>query len=119
LKQNKSYLLLGLAAKGGRLVSGESQSLSAIKNGSAMLVIIATDASTNTKKLFMNKSSFYGVEVRQFGSKESLGRAIGKDERSTLTVCDPGLAKALLVQLELEAAQTAKWREEHGENQST
>jgi ribosomal protein L7Ae-like RNA K-turn-binding protein len=119
LKQNKSYLLLGLAAKGGRLVSGESQSLGAIKDGSAMLVIIATDASANTKKLFMNKSSFYGVEVRQFGSKESLGRAIGKDERSSLTVCDPGLAKALLVQLELEAAQTAKWREEHGENQST
>ena len=52
MKQNKVLLLLGIAMKGRNLVSGEFQTLEALKKGSAMLVIIAEDASGNTKKLF-------------------------------------------------------------------
>ena len=59
LKQNKILSLLGLAMRGRNLVSGEFQTIDAIKSGAAMLVIIATDASDNTKKLFHNKCSFY------------------------------------------------------------
>ena len=52
MKQNKVFSLLGIAMRGHNLVSGELQTLEAIKKGSAMLVIIAEDASENTKKLF-------------------------------------------------------------------
>ena len=52
LKQNKIYSLLGLAMRGRNLVSGEFQTEDAVKKGSAMLVIVAEDASANTKKLF-------------------------------------------------------------------
>ena len=44
--------MLGLAARGRNVVSGELQTLDAIKDGSAMLVIVAEDASENTRKLF-------------------------------------------------------------------
>ncbi len=72
MKQNKVFSLLGIAMRGHNLVSGELQTLNAIKNGSAMLVIIAEDASDNTRKLFTDKCSFYNVPVRMYGQKEEL-----------------------------------------------
>ncbi len=100
MKQNKVYSLLGIAMRGRNLVSGEFQTLEAIRKGSAMLVIIAEDASDNTRKLFSDKSSFYGVKAVIYGTKEDLGRAIGKDPRSSVGVCDAGLADAIIKQLE-------------------
>ncbi len=94
--QNKIFALLGISMKGRNLVSGEFQTLDAIKSGSAMLVIVASDASDNTKKLFHDKCSFYEVPVYEYGTKEDLGRAIGKDLRSSLGVCDAGLAAAII-----------------------
>ena len=102
MKQNKILSLLGIAMRGRNLVSGEFQTQEAVKNGSAMLVIIAEDASDNTKKLFTDKCSFYEVPVQQYGTKEELGKAIGKDLRSSIGVCDAGLADAIIKRLEEE-----------------
>ena len=88
--------------RGRNLVSGEFQTLEAIRKGSAMLVIIAEDASDNTRKLFSDKCSCYEVPVVCYGTKESLGKAIGKDFRSSLGVCEAGLADAIMKQLEEE-----------------
>jgi len=101
LNRSKVLSLLGLAMRGRNLVSGEFQTLEAVKNGSAMLVIIAEDASANTKKLFTNKCTFYEVPFYEFGTKDELGRAIGKDIRSSLGVSDVGLAEAIIKQLEI------------------
>lgn len=92
--------MLGLAMRGRNLVSGEFQTENSVKAGKAMLVVIAEDASANTKKLFHNKCSYYKVPVYEFGTKEELGRAIGKDFRSSVGVCDAGLADAIIKQLE-------------------
>lgn len=101
LKQNKVLSLLGLAMRGRNLVSGEFQTLDAVKNGSAMLVIIAEDASDNTRKLFRDKCTFYQVPIACFGTREELSNAIGKEGlRSSLGVCDAGLADAIIRQLE-------------------
>ena len=102
MKQNKVYSLLGIAMRGRNLVSGEFQTMEAIKKGSAMLVIIAEDASGNTTKLFTDKCTFYEVPVFRYGTKEGLGRAVGKDLRSSIGVCDAGLADAIIKQLEEE-----------------
>ena len=102
MKQNKIFSLLGIAMRGHNLVSGELQTLEAVKKGSAMLVIIAEDASDNTKKLFADKCLFYEVPVYNYGTKEDLGRAIGKDLRSSVGVCDAGLADAIIKRLEEE-----------------
>ncbi len=100
LKQNRVLALLGLAMRGRNLVSGEFQTLEAVRKGSAMLVIIAEDASANTKKLFTDKCTYYQVPVFTYGTKEELGGAIGKELRSSLGVCDVGLADAIIKQLE-------------------
>lgn len=85
--------------KSRNLVSGEFQTLDAIRKGSAMLVIIAEDASDNTRKLFTDKCSWYKVPIAYYGTKESLGGAIGRDFRSSLGVCEAGLADAIMKQL--------------------
>lgn len=95
MNHNKVLSLLGLACRGHNLVSGEYQTENAVKAGGAMLVIVAEDASDNTKKLFTDKCSYYEVPVYMYGTKESLGRAIGKGLRSSLAVCDAGLADAV------------------------
>ena len=97
--------MLGLAARGRNVVSGELQTLNAVKDGSAMLVIVAEDASENTKKQFVDKCSFYEVPLRVYGSREALGRAIGKEMRSSLAVIDTGLAQSVMRYLESESGQ--------------
>ena len=104
MNHNKVLSLLGLACRGHNLVSGEYQTENAVKTGDAMLVIVAEDASDNTKKLFTDKCSFYEVPVYMYGTKESLGRAIGKDLRSSLAVCDAGLADAVVKALKVQTA---------------
>lgn len=101
MAQNKIYALLGLAMKGRNVVSGEFQTIDAIRAYNAALVIVAEDASDNTKKLFSDKCSYYEVPIYIYGTKEDLGRAIGKDLRSSLAVCDNGLAEAIIKQLEM------------------
>ena len=102
MRQNKVLSLLGMAMRGRNLVSGEFQTLEAIRRGSAMLVIIAEDASDNTRKLFSDKCSWYEVPIAFYGTRESLGRALGKDFRSSLGVCEAGLADAIVKQLKEE-----------------
>ena len=98
--QNKICSLLGIAMRGRNLVSGEYQTLEAVKKGSAMLVIVAEDASDNTKKLFSDKCSFYKVPIFRYGTKENLGRAVGKDMRSSVGICNEGLAEAIIKLIE-------------------
>lgn len=100
MKQNKIESLLGLATRSRNMVSGEFATENAVKNGSAILVLVATDASENTKKLFRNKCSFYEVPFAEYGTKESLGLAIGKELRSSIAVTNEGFAKNILSQLE-------------------
>lgn len=100
MRQNKVLSLLGLATRAGKVVSGEFAAEKSVKNGSAALVLIAEDASANTKKLFSDKCSFYHVPQYIYGTKESLGHAIGKEIRASVAVLDEGFARTLIPHLE-------------------
>ena len=94
-QHNKIFSYLGLAIRGGRLVSGEFSTEQAVKKGKAYLVIVATDASDNTKKSFRDMCTYYKVNIYFYGSKEQLGHAIGKEFRASIAVTDENLAKAV------------------------
>lgn len=96
MQNNKILSMLGLCMKAGRIKSGAFATTDAVKSGKAFLVIVACDASDNTKKEFSNMCSFYEVEYWEYGTKEELGHVIGKDERSNVAVCDEGFAKSIL-----------------------
>ena len=92
MTKNKLTGLLGIAAKAGRVASGELPATEAIRSGKARLVLIAADASDNTKKRFVSLCRSREIESVSYGEKEELGRIIGKAERSVLAVTDEGLA---------------------------
>lgn len=96
----KIFSLLGLAARGRRVVSGEFMTERAVKDGSAALVMVSSEASDNTCKMFRNMCKFYDVPLYFFGSKEELGHAMGKEMRASLAVTDEGFAKSLMKYLE-------------------
>lgn len=99
--QNKIYSLLGLAQKAGDLASGEFMTEKSVKEGRAGLVLVAEDASDNTKKMFRNMCEYYRVDFHCFSDKETLGHRIGKEFRASLAVRDAGFSKAIKKQLAL------------------
>ena len=100
MKPDKVLSLLGLSARAGKIASGEFAAETAVKSGKAALVIVAEDASANTKKLFHDKCTFYEVPVIDYGTKETLGHAIGKELRASVAVLDNGLANAIISHLD-------------------
>jgi ribosomal protein L7Ae-like RNA K-turn-binding protein len=94
-QQNKILSYLGLAARGRRLVSGEFSTEQAVKKGNARVVIVAADASENTKKNFRDMCTYYKVNIYFYADKEQLGHAIGKQYRASIAVTDANLAKAI------------------------
>ena len=88
----KIHSLLGLAMRAGKLVSGEDGTMLDLKKGKLNLVIVADDASNNTKKLFKDKASFRKIPYVYFSSKEGLGLSIGKDSKAVIGIKDVGFA---------------------------
>lgn len=96
MKRNKILSLAGLAAKAGRIASGELSVEKAVKSGRGHLVIVAEDASDNTRKKFLNMCEYYQVPILLMETREELGRAVGKELRASIAVLDAGFAKAML-----------------------
>lgn len=99
MKNNKVLSLVGLATKAGKTVSGEFSTEKSVKSGRSFLVIVADDASENTKKKFRNMCEFYDVPVYFLSDKITVGKAMGKEFRASLSVQDENFAKAILKEL--------------------
>ena len=97
---NRVFSMIGMATKAGKTVSGEFATEKAVKTGKAFLVIVSEEASENTKKMFRNMCSFYGVPMYTYGSKEDLGHSMGKEFRASLAVTDEGFAKSIKKRLD-------------------
>ena len=102
MKLSKALSLISLATKAGKTASGEFCTEKEVKTGMAALVIVADDASENTKKKFQNMCEFYEVPIYFYGDKDTLGHAMGKEFRASLAVTDPGFAKGIAKHLDAE-----------------
>ena len=102
LKSSKALSLVSLATKAGKTASGEFCTEKEVKTGMAELVIVAEDASANTKKKFKNMCDFYEVPIYFYGDKDTLGHAMGKEFRASLVVLDEGFAKGIRKHIDTE-----------------
>ena len=82
--------------KAGKVMTGSEAALNKIKQQTAELVIVAKDASAGTKKKMRDKCQYYEIEYIEMGDKNSLGKWIGKTERTVVVVLDEGFKKKLL-----------------------
>lgn len=97
---NKIRSYLGLSMRAGKLVSGDEGVLKAVRSGEAKLVIIALDASANTKKKFSDKCQSYHIPIVQLCTRSELGSSIGRENRVIVAITDQGFVK--LIQQALE-----------------
>ena len=99
--EDKIYSFLGLATRAGKVVSGDDSTLLDLKKGNIKLIIVAKDASENTKKLFKDKASYRNIPYVYFSNKLQLGYAIGKAPRATLGLKDINFANKILELMEM------------------
>ncbi len=109
---DKIISMIGLAEKAGKVASGEFMTEKSIKEGKASLVVVAKDASDNTKKMFLNMCTFRKIPYYLYGTKEALGHGIGKEVRASLAILDEGFRKAIEKKLNESGNQDAKISEE-------
>lgn len=93
-QKEKALNLLGMAMKAGKIVSGESLTLKEIQSQRAKIVILATDASENTKKKFLDKCKYYDIPIVSNFTKDQISRSIGKN-RAVCAVSDKGFSAKL------------------------
>lgn len=91
----KILSLLGLCKKAGFAQGGEFLTEKAVKEFKSCLIMVAGDASDNTKKKFSDMCAFYEVPFYTFADKDSLGHAIGCEFRASVTVNNAGMAKKI------------------------
>lgn len=91
--KRKALNLLGLAQRAGKLVSGSPTVLGSVRSQQAKLVIIAEDASPNTKKQFLDKSEYYNIPSLITLTQAEISQAIGR-ERTVCAFTDNGFAQS-------------------------
>lgn len=94
MNQVKLMNMLGLALRAGKLITGEEMTITAIRKQKVDLVIVAQDASDNTKKKVRDKSAYYQIPNFEALSKEEITQALGRP-RTVLGIADPGFAKKI------------------------
>ena len=93
--ERKLLSMLSLCQRAGKLLTGSDTVEEAVKNGDALFVIIAENASDNTKKRFKNKCEYYNVSYVIKGESEEISRAIGKVNRTVAAICDENFANRI------------------------
>ena len=84
--------VLSLCMKAGMLKTGDFASEKALRNKLAQLILLAGDASDNTKKKFVNKAHYYKIPVYIVGCIADLSHSMGAINRAVFTVTDSGFA---------------------------
>ena len=97
LTEKKLFGMLGLAAKAGRVQSGEFCAERSIRSGRAKLCIVAFDASEQTKKHFRDMCTYRRIPYdEKTVSRDALGQKIGRGMRVVAAVEDKGFAEHVI-----------------------
>ncbi len=92
--------LLAMARKSGQLISGSNQVLDGLKKASPpALVVIARDTAEAMTERIVSTARPLAVATARMFDKSTLGRLLGKEERSVAAVMPGALADALQSEL--------------------
>lgn len=87
-QKHKLQSLLGFAQNAGAVVSGEQAVETALRRSRAKLVLVAADASENTRNKFEQMARRLNTPLLCLWDKEQLGHCIGKQHRAVAAVTD-------------------------------
>ncbi len=86
---------LGLAYVAKKIVLGTDYVVAALKKGELKLVLLANDASSNTKKKISDKTKTYQVELIEKYTSLELSEALGKSDVKVVGIKDKGFSMLL------------------------
>lgn len=92
--EEKALNMLGLAQRAFKIISGEGMVIDAIRTNKAKLVLIATDASENTREKMQNKGKYYHIPTVIALTSNQLSQSIGR-MRKVVAITDDGFAKKI------------------------
>ena len=95
-EENGLYHILGLCRKAGRIVTGTDAVVDSVRTHQAGLVLVACNASANTRKRLKDSCSFYDVRIEEIPlSMEEISHATGKHGNiSAAAITDSGFIRA-------------------------
>ncbi len=102
MANNRLLGTLGLARRAGKTVLGTDLVCKAMRRGELLSVILASDASDNTKKRIRDKTAFYGVRLIEIDAcSDELGRSVGKSGSvAAVGITDENFSSALIKHIE-------------------
>lgn len=93
--KDKLLFMAGLARRARKISAGSFICEKMLKSGRSNLIIIAEDASDNTKKQFTDACRYYHVPIIEYSDMETIGKTIGTDVRAVISVNDKNFAEAI------------------------
>lgn len=100
----RSLNYLGIAKRSGNLICGTDMVIKSLPAGNIKVILLANDASSNTKDKIIKKAFYYQIQVCEVFDSYELSKAIGKDHVMVMAIVDEGLKKAFLKEVEREVA---------------
>jgi len=103
--------ILSLCMKAGMLKTGDFACEGALRSGEAKLIILADDASGNTKKKFVNKAYYYHTPVYIYSCIADLSHTTGVVNRAVFAVTNNGFAANIEKRLkEAYITEAGEWQ---------
>lgn len=87
---------LGLAYKAKKIAIGTDLTIEKMRQKKAVIVLLANDASENTKKKIRDKASYYGIDVMDQFTSIQLSQSIGKGQIKVIAILDEGFKKIII-----------------------
>ena len=97
---NKIFSMLGLCMRAGKLAYGSDMVEEKVKYKQVKLIIVAEDASENTKKKFDEIARKNNVKIRFWGKIDEIGCKIGKENKAVLGIMDRNFAEKINILFE-------------------
>ena len=94
-REDRIRNLLGMAQKAGRIASGNTGVEKAVKEKRATYILVAGDASPESRKGYEEMATRYGIPCSISMTKAELGASIGREYRAAVALTDEGFGRSL------------------------
>lgn len=94
-EKEKVLAMIGMAYKAKKVISGDETLKKSIKENKIKLLIIAEDASENTKKRFVNSAIYYNIPFYIYLTKQELSISLNWKNRSVVGITDTNFSNVL------------------------
>lgn len=95
MDEKKLLGMLGLTARAGKLIFGQSRCLEGIRDGTLALVLLDGDAAGNTRQAVERACRHHGVPLTVLAGADVLGSAVGRPAVRVVGVKDRLFAQQL------------------------